>query len=122
TVRLSPRSLNRRSLRAVEQAELNARRIRHPTHQTIQRINLAHQMPFTKAPDGRIARHLTDGGTLMGDQRGSRTHARGGRSSFTARMPAAHDNHVEVCNARHLSNRSGYGFTSAVYKNCRASG
>ncbi len=50
-----------RTFAAVEQAELDAGRIRDPAHQPVQRIDLAHQMAFAHPADGGIAGHFAQG-------------------------------------------------------------
>ncbi len=60
-VGLGARAVHRRPLGPVEQAELDAGRIRHPAHQPIQRIDLPHQVALAEPANGRIARHLADG-------------------------------------------------------------
>src|SRR5690606_31419038 len=97
------RTLHGRTLGTVQEPKLNTRRIRHPSHQTVQSIDLTHKVPLTKPPDGRIARHLTDSRLLMGHERRARAHARGGSSRLTTGVTATHDNNVEVCNVSHLS-------------------
>ena len=94
-VGLGARALHRRPLGAVEQAELDAGGVRHPPHQAVQRIDLAHQVALAEPADGRVARHLADGGEAVRDQRRARAHARGGRRRLAAGMAAAHHDDVE---------------------------
>ena len=61
-VSLGARALHGRAFGAVEQPELDAGGIGDAAHQAIESIDLAHQMALTEAADGRIARHLADGG------------------------------------------------------------
>jgi len=37
-------------------------------HDTVERIDLAHEMPLAEPADRRVARHLTDRRALMGQQ------------------------------------------------------
>ena len=92
---LRARPMHGRTLRAIEQPELDSRLIRDPAHQAIQRIDFADQMPLTEPTNRRIARHLADRRGLVGDQRRSSTHARARSRSLTARMPAADNNDIE---------------------------
>src|SRR3954471_14449759 len=61
TVRLGPWSADGRTLAPVQHPKLDPTRIRHPTHQTVQRINLADQMALAETSDGGIAGHRPDG-------------------------------------------------------------
>ena len=94
-VGLGARALHGRALGAVEQAELDAGGIRHPPHQAVQRIDLAHQVALAEPADGRIARHLADGGEAVRHQRRARAHAGRGRRSLAAGMAAADDDDVK---------------------------
>ena len=94
-VGLGARALHRRPLGAVEQAELDAGRIGHPPHQPVQRIDLAHQMALAEPADGRVARHLADGGEPVRDERRARAHARRRSRRLAAGMAAADHDDVE---------------------------
>ena len=69
-VGLGPRPAHRRSLAAVEHAELDAAAIGDAAHQPIERVDLAHQMALAQAADRRIAGHRADGGKPVRHQRG----------------------------------------------------
>ena len=60
-VRLRARSLHGRSLAAVQQTELDARLVRHATHQAVERIHLTDKMTFAQTADGGVAGHHADG-------------------------------------------------------------
>ena len=92
---LRARSLNSRTLRTVEHAELDASPIDHAPHQSIERIDLADEMPLAKTADRGVTGHLADGLELMRNERGTRTHAGGGRGCFATRVPTSHNNNVE---------------------------
>ena len=94
-VGLGARPLHRGALGTIEQAELDAGGVGHPAHQAVQRIDLAHQMALAEPADGRVARHLADGGELVGDQRRARAHAGSGSGGLAAGMAAAHHDDVE---------------------------
>jgi hypothetical protein len=94
-VGLGPRTLHGRALGAIEQAELDAGRIRHPPHQAVERIDLAHQMALAEPTDGRIAGHLADGGKAVRHQRRARAHAGRGGRSLAAGMAAADNDDVK---------------------------
>src|SRR3954454_15337255 len=51
SISLRSRAAHRWSFAAVEKPELNAGRVRHPSHQAIQRVDLADQMALTQATD-----------------------------------------------------------------------
>ena len=70
TVRLGARPLNGGTLAAVENAELNARRIGGARHHAVERVDLAHQMALAQAADRGIAGHFADRRKTMGDERG----------------------------------------------------
>ena len=82
------------ALAAIEQAKLDARRIRDPAHQPVQGIDLAHQMALAHPADGGIAGHLAQGLELMGEQQGAGAKARRSRRRFAAGMAAADDDDV----------------------------
>ena len=92
---LGARTLHGGALGAIEQAELDAGGVRHPPHQAIQRIDLAHQMPLAEPADRRIAGHLADRGEPVGHQRRARAHAGRGSRSLAAGMAAADNNDVK---------------------------
>lgn len=92
---MRPRATNRRTLAPIENAKLDAAGITDPPHQTIERINLAHQMPLPETPDGRIAGHRADGREPVRHQSGRRSHPSGRSRGFTAGVAAANDDDVE---------------------------
>ena len=89
---------------AVEQAKLNATGIGDAAHQAIQRVDLAHQVPFAEPPDRRVARHRADGRKLLRDQRRPCTHARSRRRGFAAGMAATDDDDIKARFYRVLHN------------------
>ena len=68
-VGLGARPPHRRTLAAVEHAELDAAPIGDPAHQAVQRIDLADQMTLAEPADGRIAGHRADRRKPVGHQR-----------------------------------------------------
>ncbi len=94
-VGLGARALHGRALGAVEQAELDAGGVGHPAHQAVEGVDLAHQVALAEAADGRVARHLADGGEAVRDERRARPHARSRRRSLAAGMAAADHDDVE---------------------------
>ena len=67
---------------------MNARRIRGPPHQSVQRIDLPDQVPLANSANRRIARHLPDRLDPMSQQQRPRPHASRSRGRLTAGMPA----------------------------------
>ncbi len=96
SVGLRTRSAHRWALATIEQAELNAGRIRHPAHQTIHGVDLADQMALAEAADRRIARHHADRIEAQRHQRGFGAGARGSTGRLATSMAAAHHNHIIV--------------------------
>src|SRR5262249_5208540 len=57
-VGLGPRAVHGRAFAAIEHAELNARGIDRAPHDAAERVDLAGNLPFGHATDGRVAAHL----------------------------------------------------------------
>ena len=91
---LGARSPYCRSFASIENSELDAAEVRHSPHQTVQRVNLADEMPLPQAADRGIAGHCADSGEAMGNQGGLGAHARSRRGRLTAGMAAAHHDHI----------------------------
>src|SRR3546814_7482133 len=68
-IRLRPWASDGRPLAPVEKAKLDTGGIRHPTHQPIQRVDLADQMALAKTANGGIAGHLANGRKTMGQEK-----------------------------------------------------
>ena len=81
---------------AVQHPELDAGFVRHPAHQPVERVDLAHEMALAEAADGRIAGHFADCGKAVGDEGGPRAHPRRGRGRLAAGMAAADHDHIEA--------------------------
>ncbi|KVK42687.1 hypothetical protein L905_04285 [Agrobacterium sp. TS43] len=94
-VGLSARTTDGRSLFAIEHAELDSRCVGNPTHQTIQRIDLANEVSLAQTADGRIAGHDANRLTLMGNKGGFCTMPCSGSSGFAARVATANNNDIE---------------------------
>ena len=71
-VGLGARPLHRRTLAAVEDAELDAGGVGGAAHQAVERVDLAHQVALAEPADRRIAAHHADRLEALGDQRGAR--------------------------------------------------
>jgi hypothetical protein len=108
-VGLGAGSANGRALAAIEDAELDARLVGDPAHETIERIDLADEVTLAEPTDGRIAAHLTDGRALVGDQcRGDAEARRGGRG-FRPGMAAADNDDIEVAHDLDFPENAGLG-------------
>ena len=75
---------------------MDAAEVGRPAHQPVKGVDLADQVAFAEAPDGRIARHRANGRNSMGDERRLGSHARGRGGRLAAGMASAHDDDV-VC-------------------------
>src|SRR6266571_647397 len=73
-IRLGAWSPYCRSFASIENPELDAAEVRHSPHQTVQRVNLADEMPLPEAADRGIAGHCADGGEAMSNQCGLGAH------------------------------------------------
>ena len=95
-VGLGARAAHGRTLAAIEEPELDAGGVGDAAHEAVERVDLAHQVPFAEPADRGIAGHGADGRKPLGDQRRTRAHARGRGRGLTAGMAAANDNHIEA--------------------------
>ena len=87
---------HRRTLTAIEQAELDASRVRHSPHQPVERVDFAHEMALPQPADRRIARHCSDRVEAQRNKRGFRTGASGGGCGFATGVPAPDDDNIVV--------------------------
>ena len=116
-VRLRPRPAHRRPLAPVQQLEMDARRVRHPAHQAVERINLTHQMPFADPTDRRIARHFSQRFQLVSQQQRARAHAGGGRGGLTAGMATADNDDVKMIGSgSHERDRGSESMVSRIVR------
>jgi len=67
-VGLRARTAHRRSLAAVEDAELDPCPVDRPAHDAVERIDLTHEMPLAETADCGIARHFPDRHPFVGQQ------------------------------------------------------
>jgi hypothetical protein len=63
-------------------------------HQTVQGVDLAHQVALADAADGGIAGHLAQGFEGVGQQQGAGAKARRGGGRLAARMASPNDDDV----------------------------
>src|SRR5690606_13929300 len=94
-IRLRTGAAHCRPLSPVEEAKLNAGRVRDTAHDPIERVDFANKMALAEAANGRIAGHLANGFNLMRDQKRRRPKSRGGRRRLAARMAAADHNDIK---------------------------
>ncbi len=95
------------ALCSIKDAKLDAGRIRNPSHEPVERVDLADQMAFAEPPNGRIAGHCADGVEGMGHEGRAGAHPRGGRSRLAAGMASSHHDHIEpACHAHTPQNVS----------------
>ena len=85
-----------RAFTHVEHTHLNGRSIRIDTHLTAQCIELIHKMTFTRATNGRVARHKCNIIQTDGRHQRAMTHAGAGEGRLTTSMTATDDGAVEV--------------------------
>src|SRR5690606_9876685 len=85
---------NRRTLAAVEHAELDAPAVGCPGHGAAQRIDLLDQVALADAADGRVAGHLTESLDVVGKQQSTHAHASRSQCGFCAAVTAADHNDV----------------------------
>ena len=100
-VGLGARAAHGGTLAAVEDTELDTGAVDGAAHETIQRIDLAHQLALGEASDGGVAGHFPDGFRAMGEQEGARSHARRRRRRFTPGVAAAHHDYIGNLRSRH---------------------
>ncbi len=101
-VGLGARAAHRRPLAAVEQAELDAGAVDGAAHHAVERVDLAHQMALGQPADRRVARHLADRRTFVGQQRRPRAEpGRGGRGLAAGMAAADHNDVINGACLRH---------------------
>ena len=95
-VGLRPGTPDCRTFAGVEHPELDAGPVDDPGHEPVQGVDLADQLALGQAADGRVARHLADGGEVVGDEQRAGAEARRRRRSLAAGVAAADNDHVEA--------------------------
>jgi hypothetical protein len=83
---------------------VNAGPVGEPAHDSVKRVDLADEVAFAEAADRRIARHGADRGEVLGDQRRTCAHSRGGGRGLAAGVTSANHDHVKssVFHVKHL--------------------
>ena len=95
-VALGARAVHRRPLAAVEQPELERRRVREQSHRATEGVDLADDLTLGHPPDRRIAAHLGDRVAVDRQERGPQPHPRRRERGFQPGMAGADHDHVEV--------------------------
>jgi hypothetical protein len=93
---LRARSMNCGPLRPVQNAHLKRCGVGNSAHNATESNNLADQMAFADATDGRVARQ---GAGIIGLHRqkcDARANTRCGRSGFATGVPGANDNDIKL--------------------------
>src|SRR6185503_8573360 len=96
SVSLSPRRLDRRPARTVQEPELDSGAIDNAAHDAAQGVNLPDQMTFPDSSDCGVARHLSDQIEIQSQQGSVCAEARSRRRGFTACMTSANHDHVKI--------------------------
>ncbi len=101
-VALRARSLDGRTLRPVENLELNTGAIGRLPHQAPERVNLFDEVSFGEAADRGIARHPPDRLPQHGHHTDAHPAPRTNASGLGAGVPAADDDDIEVSQGIHV--------------------
>ena len=101
-IRLATQGMHGRAFTHVEHTHLNGRSIRIDTHLTAQRIELIHKMTFTRAANGRVARHKCNIIQTDGRHQRAMTHAGAGEGRLTTSMTATDDNDIIIIYSIHI--------------------
>jgi hypothetical protein len=90
---------------------MDARKVRSPAHQSIERVDLPHQVAFADATDRRIARHFSDLVPPVREQQHTCTNPSSRCRRLTSGMPAAdyHDVNAKHCGHHPLGMQPGCG-------------
>lgn len=113
-VNLGAGTLDRWSLRAIKDPELDAGSIRGSTHQPVEGIDFTHQMTLPEATDGGVAGHLTHRRDTVRDERRSRAHAGCDSRGLASSMAPADDNHIVSAARAHSQAALPCGFVCGV--------
>jgi hypothetical protein len=94
-VGLHARTLGSRPLPTVQKAELDSGDIGRSAHNSIERVDLAHDVTFAQTADCRVARHLAESVEPMRHERRSGAHAIGRHRRLATGMPSTYHQNVE---------------------------
>src|SRR3546814_5982224 len=93
-IRLRTRATSCRALGWVQDTELNARAVDGPGHDSVEGVDLAHQVTFAEPADRRVARHRADRIDAVRQQQRPGTDPGGCGRSLAAGMAAADEDAV----------------------------
>ena len=107
TVDLRARRAHGGPLGAVEDAELDARLVRHLPHRAAERVHFFDEVALADAADRRIAGELPDRIEIVRDEQRAASHARRGQSGFGSGMAAADHDDVKSFRKNHKNSFVG---------------
>ena len=110
---LRAQGVHGRALAAVEHAVLDAAGVRRAAHLAAEGVELAHEMAFARAADGRVAGHVAHGVQIDREHDGLQSQPRGRETGFDPGVARADDGNVIIsCKIAHL--RSSFFQITAV--------
>ena len=124
-VRLAPQRLHRRALAHVEHPYLQGGLVGIYAHFAAQCVYLAHQVPLGSAAYRRIARHKGNAVKVQREHCRFKSRPCAGEGGFTARVPRAHNNYVElsfgeqICHISHFKCPRAPGHKLSVFNKNR---
>ena len=118
-IRLSARPLHGGTFAPVEHSELNPGLVDKPSHDAAQSVDFANDLPFSDAPDRRVAAHHPDCIEVPGQQRSFRANSSGGAGCFYTSVSAANDQNVKTV-FRTTTHISHYNSNRRKYEGGRA--
>src|SRR6266851_6476668 len=101
-VALRARRPHRRSTRSIEQAKLDANRVRDLAHDAAEGVDFANEVSLRNTANRRITRHLRNQVDVQCVERGLQSHARRGHRGLASSMAGADNNYVELFRKLHL--------------------
>ncbi len=96
SIGLSARAAHGRTLRPIQEPELDAGLIGNPSHQPVKGIDLTDEMTLAKTTNGRIAGHFADGRESMGEKCRPGAQTRGRRCGLYAGMSSTDNDDIEI--------------------------
>ncbi len=93
-VALHPGGLDRRSLGAVENPEMDGRTVGDFSHLAAQGVHFLDQLAFGKPPDGGVAGHEGDAVQADIEQEGAASHPGGGQGGLAAGVTRPDNDHI----------------------------
>ncbi len=110
---------HRRTLRGIEDAELDAGLVGGRCHGAAQRIHLAYQMALADAADRRVAAHRPEGVEVVGQQQRVRPCPRCGERGLGAGVAAADDDDIETGGIEHRNRHAAVQYWAADFTSGR---